>query len=106
MALVRSKWLEVQEMLRQGGPANFRQAIVESDKLVDMVLKSRVRGETMGERMREAKSLFLPDVYHNLWTAHKIRNKVVHEAEFEGLSSDAKTAVRYFEQALRALRVL
>lgn len=104
--LIKHKWLEIGEMMRAGGPANFRQAIVESDKLVDMVLKTKVSGETMGERLRSGRNLFKPVTYDNLWTAHKLRNKVVHEAEFEGLSSDAKTAVKFFEQALKELKVL
>jgi hypothetical protein len=106
ISIVKPKWLEIQEMLRQGGPANFRQVIVEADKLVDMVLKSKVDGESMGERLRNGRQLFEPVTYQNLWTAHKLRNKVVHEAEFEGLSHDAKVAAKYFEQALKELRVL
>lgn len=93
-------------MMQQGGPANFRQAIMEGDKLVDMVLRSKVCGDTMGERLKNARSLFSPNVYNDIWTAHKIRNKVAHEAAFEGLSSDAVLAVRNFEKALKELRVL
>jgi hypothetical protein len=93
-------------MQSQGGPANYRQAIMEGDKLVDLVLKSKVFGETMGERLKNAKHLFGRDTYDKLWTAHKIRNKVAHEADFEGLSSDAALAVRNFEKALKELRVI
>lgn len=104
--LVKNKWLEVQTMMQAGGPANFRQAIMEGDKLVDLVLRSKVGGETMGERLKRANKLFSKNTYNDLWTAHKIRNKVAHEADFDGLSSDARTAVRGFEKALKELRVL
>lgn len=93
-------------MMKQGGPANYRQSIMEADKLVDLVLKSKVSGETMGERLKNAKHLFTKDTYDKLWTAHKIRNKVAHEADFEGLSSDANLAVRNFEKALRELKII
>lgn len=100
------QWQEVQNMLAAGGPANFKQSIMEADKLVDAALKNLTNGETMGERLKNAKSLFSHDVYDGLWTAHKIRNKVAHEADFEALSSDARLAVRNFEKALKELRII
>jgi hypothetical protein len=103
---IQTKWSEVQQMMQAGGPANFKQSIMEADKLVDTALKSRVKGETMGERLKNARDLFTPNTYNDLWTAHKIRNRLAHEAEFEGLSSEASLAVRNFEKALRELRVL
>lgn len=102
----QENWAEVESMMAQGGPANFRQAIVEADKLVDAVLKGKVSGDTMGERLKAARNLFGKVTYDRLWTAHKIRNKVVHEADFDGLSSDAKLAVRNFEKALKELKVI
>ncbi len=105
-ATIGNKWVEVEAMLRDGGPANYRQAIMEADKLVDAVLRSKVPGDTMGERLKNARGLFHHHTYDRLWTAHKIRNKLAHEAEFEGLSSDAKMAVRGFEKALKELRFL
>lgn len=104
--LVSGKWREVGAMLHEGGPANYRQAIMEADKLVDMVLKTKVPGDTMGERLKNARGLFHHQTYDRLWTGHKIRNKLAHEAEFEGLSSDAKMAVRNFEKALKELHVI
>ena len=104
--LVINKWSEVNQMMRDGGPSNYRQAIMESDKLVDLVLRTKVPGDTMGERLKNARGLFHHTTYDRLWTAHKIRNKLAHEAEFEGLSSDAKMAVRNFEKALKELHVI
>lgn len=100
------KWTEIKSMLQTGGPANYRQSIVEADKLVDSVLSSLVPGSTMGERLKSARRLFPQDIYNNLWSAHKIRNRVVHEVDFEGLSSDASMAVKYFENALKHLKLI
>lgn len=103
---VSEKWVDVKAMIAQGGPANFRQAIIQGDKLVENVLGSRVSGETMGERLRNSRNLFSRRTYNDLWTAHKIRNKVVHDADFEGLSSDAKLCVESFERALKELKAI
>lgn len=104
--LLVSKWREVGLMMQEGGPANYRQAIMEADKLVDMVLRMKVPGDTMGERLKNARGLFHHQTYDRLWTGHKIRNKLAHEADFEGLSSDARLAVRAFEKALKELKVI
>lgn len=106
LSIIPTKWIEVQAMMTQGGPANFRQSIIEADKLVDLALKSKVSGETMGDRLKNARNLFSRDTYDKLWTAHKIRNKIAHEADFEGLSSDANLCIRNFEKALTELRVI
>ena len=103
---ISAKWSEVRAMMQAGGPANYKQSIMEADKLVDAVLRSRVRGETMGERLKNAKHLFSKEAYDALWTAHKIRNRLAHEADFEGLSSEASLAVRNFEKALKELRLI
>jgi len=103
--IVCEKWQGVKLMMKEGGPVNYRQAIIEGDKIIDMILCSRVEGETMGERLKAAQKLFTKRTYDRLWTAHKIRNKVVHESSFEGLPSDAKLAVRNFEKALKELGV-
>jgi hypothetical protein len=106
LSLVHEGWQGVELMMKEGGPVNYRQAIMEADKLVDAVLRSRVEGTTMGERLKASKRFFTQHTYDQLWTAHKIRNKVAHEADFEGLSSDARLAVRNFEKALTELRVI
>ena len=100
------KWTEISAMMQAGGPANYKQSIMEADKLVDLALKSKVSGETMGERLKNARNLFSHETYNDLWSAHKIRNKLAHEADFEGLSSDANFAVKKFEKALKELRVI
>ena len=105
-ATVSTKWTEIQEMVKVGGPANFKQSIMEADKLVDLVLKSKVTGQTMAERLKNSRNLFSKETYNTLWTAHKIRNKIAHEADFDGLSSDAQLSIRYFEKALKELRML
>jgi hypothetical protein len=106
LGIIISKWEEIGNMMKVGGPANYRQSIMEADKIVDLALKSKVSGETMGERLKNARHLFDPDTYNKLWTAHKIRNKVAHEADFDGLSSDANLAVRNFEKALKELKII
>jgi len=64
-------------------------AIIEADKLVDTVLKKAgIKGETLGERLRNAQKLISRDVYSNMWEAHKVRNQIVHDHDFDIRSVD------------------
>lgn len=61
-------------------PNELKSILVEYDKLMDYYLKQkRLPGETMGERLKNARSNFDKDTYNKIWNAHKLRNQLVHE---------------------------
>lgn len=98
---VKNKWQEIASTAEQNGQS-ARFAVVEADKLLDYALKKRgYRGETMGDRMRSAGSDF--SYRNDVWEAHKLRNKLVHEAQYEVDQRIVKRAVDQFKQALRDL---
>lgn len=100
------RWHEIQEQLKRGGPAHLRQAVISGDNLVDHCLKALgIPGETMGERLKAAGRERFSD-YDGLWSAHKTRNQIVHEADKELLSFEAKNALAKFERALKDLGAL
>jgi len=60
-----------------------RLSVIEGDKLVDTVLKKAgIKGESMGDRMRNCQRLANKRSYSDMWEAHKIRNMIVHEHDF------------------------
>lgn len=73
---ISRKFVEIERMEPKLG-------IIEADKLVDTVLKKAgIKGGTLGERLRGAKDLVPRDVYSNMWEAHKVRNQIVHDDDF------------------------
>lgn len=61
----------------------LKSAVMEADKLLDYVLKSkRIKGDTLGERLKNAKHLFKTSSYNRVWEAHKLRNRLAHEMNF------------------------
>jgi hypothetical protein len=74
--------------------------ILNADKLLDLALKERgIKGETMGERMKNAK-----DTWKNanaVWGAHKLRNQIAHEADIRVGYDDTRRALAGFKQALK-----
>jgi len=105
--MTQQRWDKILQMLDDGRPSNFRQAILEADKLMGYVLKKmQLHGETMGERLKAARSRFSPKIYQGLWDAHKIRNRLVHEFSSEVLNYEAKEAIEKYKKALEDLGVL
>ncbi|MDD5692956.1 MAG: hypothetical protein WC437_01265 [Patescibacteria group bacterium] len=102
---VQNKWTEIEQTFSLGGPNHFKTSIMEADKLVDYVLKSkRIKGETFGERLKNAKSRFSNySDYNNLWFAHKVRNNIAHETTHDLNSAEAKRAMEYYKKALKEL---
>lgn len=103
---VKEKWQKIEELMQLGGESHFKQAIISADNLVDYILKSKTRGETMGERLKKSQKSFSWQTYDNLWKAHKVRNEIVHNSDKEILVGEARMAISRFERALRELRAL
>jgi hypothetical protein len=76
-------WESIKVLLDQKGPSQLRQALIVADKSLDNALRDLVVGESMGERLKNAKDLFQWDLYQKIWDAHKLRNNLVHESNFE-----------------------
>lgn len=71
--------------------------LVELDKLMDYYLKnSKVKGETMGERLKKSRKNFSKQDYDMIWKAHKLRNEIVHEVGY-------KKDLRFLEENIRNL---
>jgi len=80
---IRMDWESIKVLLDEKRPSQLRQALIVADKTLDNALRDLVVGESMGERLKNAKDLFRTDVYQKIWEAHKLRNNLVHESNFE-----------------------
>ena len=101
---IKSRWEELTQASSQG-IMGAKISLIEADKLLDSALKSlRMPGETLGERLKAACYRY-PEL-KKVWYAHKLRNQLVHEATFELSRSQAKSALRDYEHALKTLHVL
>jgi len=98
-ALIVAKWQEVERLVDQ---SRSKEAIFEADKLLDFVFhKINLRGETFADRLKAAEKILTN--YQDLWTAHKLRNKLAHELDFQPSFREAQRAIDTFDQAIRRL---
>ena len=45
----------------------------------------------------------IPGLYEEVWEAHKIRNQIVHEPDFEITQSEARKILGIYEKAVKRL---
>jgi hypothetical protein len=96
----QTRWHEAQTFCKD--KASWPLAVINADKLLDEALKKRrFKGKTMGERMVAAQR----DISDNdgVWFAHKLRNRLVHEADVKLKEADVKKALIGIRQALKDL---
>mgnify|MGYP001083207160 CR=1 FL=1 len=99
---VQQRWQKIEELVKLQGESRFKQAVLDADNLLDLTIKSRgVRGETMGERLKNAKDKFSPQIYDDLWQAHKLRNEIVHNANFQLVYWQANEALEKIQKGLK-----
>jgi hypothetical protein len=100
----QTQWQKVVASLKSGD-AGWRLAIIDADKLCDQALRQHgAAGETMGERLRDREKAF--SRYNDLWSAHKFRNKLVHEPNVKLTQQLAERILREFARALKELGAL
>ncbi len=101
---IQNEWARIDELVKIGKPSQLRQAVIKADNLVDFALSRLASGTTVGERLKNARPYFKDyAVYQGLWEAHKVRNALVHEADYEPPHYVAKEAIGKFRQGLEAL---
>ncbi len=101
---IRDSWVQIEELVKIGRPSQLRQAVIKADNLLDFALKLLTTGTTMGERLKNAQPCFKDyAVYQALWEAHKVRNALVHETDYEPPHFIIKEAIEKFKKGFEAL---
>ena len=96
------KFLAIENKLQPDNPASFTVAIIEADKLLDRAMvEMGAVGKTMGDRLKRTGGRFSD--LNGVWRAHKLRNAIAHEPDFEVGYRQATNALTIYKQALKDL---
>lgn len=99
-------WQQILDRLSSGTESNMKLAIIEADKILDELLKlSGYRGDTLGDRLKQVNTTQISNV-QDLWQAHKVRNRIVHEPDFQITEAEARFSVRIYERAFQELGLI
>ena len=98
----QTRWLKIENGLIKTEPRSYAIAILEADKLLDRAMREMgITGKTMGERLKHADRRF-SDI-NSVWRAHKLRNQLAHESDFELSYVTTTQALTSFRRALKDL---
>ena len=101
--IIHKKWNQLLEKIKSGDERDLRLAIIEADSLVDEILKEHGHpGEDMGERLKSIHPSEINNL-NSLWEAHKVRNKLAHEADFHLSAEEAKKIIEIYHKTIEEL---
>ena len=100
------KWQIIAKRMAKGDEANVKLAVIEADKLLDIILQQmNLAGKDMGERLEKITPAQLSNL-EDIWLAHKVRNRIVLEPEHHLSHSEAESAIAAYEKAFKELEVM
>lgn len=98
----QSRFLEIENKLKQENPASYAMTVINCDKLLDKaMMEMGIAGKTMGDRLKKCGDRFTN--VNAVWRAHKLRNAIAHEADLEISYKQAFNALAIYKQALKDL---
>lgn len=98
----QTKFLTIENNLKQDNSATFMTTIIEADKLLDKaMIEMGVPGKTMGDRLKRSGGKFTE--LNSVWRAHKLRNAIAHESDLEVSYKQASNALAIYKKALKDL---
>jgi hypothetical protein len=103
---MKKKWDKITARLADDNVSQYKVAIIEADALADELLeKIGYKGNNMSERLENIRPEQL-DVLDDLKQVHEVRNRIVHEANFQMTRQQAKEVIDVYENFLRYLEFL
>jgi hypothetical protein len=97
----QTEWRKILDSLKIG-EAGWRLSVIDADKLLDLALQQGgIAGESLADRLRATEGKF--SHYNDLWSAHKFRNKLVHEPNVRFTKPLAERILREYRRALKEL---
>ncbi len=101
---IKDRWKSIAEAA-EGGEHSLRTAIADADKLLDQVMRQRgFAGDTMAERLKKAEDRFADK--EAIWSAHKLRNALAHDVNYDLVMTRGRQAVDDIHRGLKDLGVL
>ncbi len=101
------RWIHIQELMESGKPSEWREAIIESDIMLDDMLREQgYHGAGVGERLKSVERADF-NTLNDAWEAHKVRNQIAHEGSSFDLSQTlAQRTIARYEAVFREFHAI
>lgn len=92
------RWENVIRHIESQNQNDWKQAILEADMILDDILTTMgYKGESIGEKLKRVVPGDFKSV-QDAWEAHKVRNQIAHEPNFNLTHYDALAAVNLYKK--------
>lgn len=99
-------WAQILKRLQTEDLANWKTAILEADAIFDEILKaSGYKGETVHDRFAQLPEEAL-SIKNRIIAAHKVRDRILQEPEFEFTKQQAVEIAKVYQQAFKELGLI
>jgi hypothetical protein len=99
-------WDAIRKRLDSGNESEYKVAIIEADNIIDDLIKRMgYKGADMGERLAGIPEGQLAELAE-IKEAHDIRNRIIHEEDFQVNKELAKEVLKKYEHLLHHFEVL
>jgi hypothetical protein len=95
---------EIEKKLRETNSKTMdkKLLLIELDKLLELALKKRFNEKkSLGEILKAHKEKFLKDALDDIWSAHKLRNKLVHDVDIDPKPSEINGSIIILKRAIK-----
>jgi hypothetical protein len=101
------RWHYIQTLIESPNESDWRVAIIESDSLMEEVLKERgISGSSVSELLEGAKSSGYMRI-QDAWDAHLVRNQIAHQGSDFSLSQvEGRRVIKLYQNFFEELRVI
>lgn len=100
---MRNQWRKIMRRLDTGTVAEYKLAIIESDTLLDQMLKKmRLAGDNMDERLQSITPLMISNV-EDLKNAHQVRNSIVFEPDYKLNLQETRRVLAVYQKTFESL---
>ena len=101
-----AKWQAILERAGSNDENERKLAVIAADSLLDKIFaRQGYKGENLGARLRQVEPSDL-ETLQDLWEAHKLRNRIAHEAHHVLSREETLSAIKRYEKTLNELRYL
>jgi len=99
-------WNKIANRLSVGSESESKMAIIEADDLLDASLKRMgFAGQTLEEKLSKLTAATV-DNLDEVYSAHKVRNNIVHNPDFRLSQDEAKAVLETYQRAFNSLQIL
>jgi len=95
---IQESWKEI---IRQ---KDMRHALLEADKLLDHALYQLGYRGNLGTKLKKSSALFGSSI-NRVWAAHKVRNNIAHQMNYQVDEKIYRSAMLAFKEAFKCLKI-